>query len=273
MKTLKDKVLVVTGASRGIGLAIAQRAAKDGAKIAVWAKTKEPHPKLPGTVATAVQSLEEAGGEALACYTDIRKEEEVIAAATSTVERFGRIDILVNNASAIHLSGTVATPMKRYDLMHDVNVRGTFLCSKHCLPHLEQAENPHILNNSPPLKMESQWFRDHVAYSMAKIGMSLCVLGMSEEYREKGVAVNALWPKTIIATAAIQNLLGGSEAMKRARKPTIMADAAHAILTRNSRACTGNFFIDETVLTEEGVDDFSAYATSPGTKLQLDFFV
>jgi citronellol/citronellal dehydrogenase len=273
MRTLKDKVVVITGASRGIGLAMALRAAKDGAKVSVWAKTKVPHPKLPGTVHSAVEEINSAGGEGLACLTDIRNEEEVAASVERTVSHFGKIDILINNASAIHLTGTVETPMKRYDLMHAVNVRGTFLCSKHCLPHLLDAENPHILNNSPPLNLDPRWFSGHVAYSMAKFGMSLCVLGMAEEYREKGVAINALWPRTTIATAAVQNLLGGDEAIQRCRKPEIMADAAHAILTRKSRDCTGNFFIDDAVLAEEGVKDFDSYAVKPGAELLPDFFV
>ena len=273
MRTLKDKVMVITGASRGIGLAIALRAARDGAKIAVWAKTTVPHPKLPGTIHTAGDEINAAGGEGLACVVDIRSEDQVAAALESTVDRFGKIDILVNNASAIHLTGTVDTPMKRYDLMHDVNTRGTFLCSKHCLPFLEQGENSHILNNSPPLNLHPKWFAGHVAYSMAKFGMSLCVLGMAEEYRERGVAVNALWPRTTIATAAVQNLLGGDEAIRRCRKPEIMADAAHAILTRDARYCTGNFYIDDDVLREEGITDFDTFAVEAGAELLPDYFV
>lgn len=273
MRSLKDKVVVITGASRGIGLAMALRAARDGARISVWAKTDQPHPKLPGTVHTAVESIRSAGGEGLACLVDIRSEEEVAAAVEKTIAQFGGIDVLVNNASAIHLTGTEATPMKRYDLMHQVNVRGTFLCSKYCLPHLRRAANPHILNNAPPLNLEAKWFAGHVAYSMAKMGMSLCVLGMAEEYREQGVAVNALWPRTTIATAAVRNLLGGDEAIQRCRKPEIMADAAHAILTRSSRECSGNFYIDEDVLREEGVVDFDSYAVNPSMELLPDFFV
>ncbi len=271
--SLKNAVIVITGASRGIGLAMALRAAQDGAKIAVWAKTETPHPKLPGTVHTAVRAIESAGGEGLACVTDIRKEEQVAAAVEATIARFGRIDILVNNASAIQLTGTVDTSMRRFDLMHGVNVRGTYLCSQYCLPYLEKSENPHILNNAPPLNLEPKWFSNHVAYSMAKMGMSLCVLGMAEEYREKGVAVNALWPRTTIATAAVRNLLGGEDAIRRCRKPEIMADAAHAVLTRFSSECTGQFFIDETVLQEEGVEDFSSYAIDPNSELLPDFFV
>lgn len=273
MNSLKDKVIVITGGSRGIGLAMALRAARDGAKVSVWAKTTEPHPRLPGTIHTAVEAIESAGGEGLACVTDIREESQVKTATEATVEKFGGIDVLINNASAIHLTDTVSTPMKRYDLMHSVNVRGTFLCSKYCLPHLEEADNPHILNNAPPLNLEARWFAPHVAYSMAKMGMSLCVLGMAEEYRERGVGVNALWPRTTIATAAVQNLLGGDEAIRRCRKPEIMADAAHAILRRDARKCTGNFFIDDEVLEEEGVTDFSGYAMEPGAELLPDFFV
>lgn len=273
MRSLRDKVLVITGASRGIGLAMALRAARDGARVAVWAKTRAPHPKLPGTVDSAVTEIEQAGGEGLACVTDIRDEAQVEAATMATVQRFGGIDILINNASAIHLADTLATPMKRYDLMHQVNVRGTYLCSKYCLPHLLKAANPHILNNAPPLNLDPKWFAGHVAYSMAKMGMSLCVLGMADEFRDRGVAVNALWPRTTIATAAVRNLLGGEEAIKRCRQPTIMADAAHIVLTRNSRECTGNFFIDEDLLRTEGVKDLDAYAVSPGTDLLPDFFV
>ena len=273
MRTLKDKVVVITGASRGIGLAMALRAARDGAKVSVWAKTSVPHPKLPGTIHSAVEEINSVGGEGLACLTDIRNEEEVAASVAKTVSHFGKIDILINNASAIHLTGTVETPMKRYDLMHAVNVRGTFLCSKHCLPHLLDAENPHILNNSPPLNLDPRWFSGHVAYSMAKFGMSLCALGMAEEYRERGVAVNALWPRTTIATAAIKNILGGDDAIQRCRKPEIMADAAHAILTRKSRECTGHFFIDDAVLAEEGIEDFDSYAVKPGAELLPDFFI
>ncbi len=273
MKTLKDKSIVITGGSRGIGLAMALRAARDGAKVAVWAKTTQPHPKLPGTIHTAVEAIEKAGGQALACVTDIRHEEAVAASTEATVAAFGGIDVLINNASAIHLTGTVETPMKRYDLMHGVNARGTFLCSKYCLPHLLKAENPHILNNAPPLNLATRWFSGHVAYSSAKFGMSLCVLGMAEEFREQGVAVNALWPRTTIATAAVQNLLGGDDAIRRCRKPEIMADAAHAILIRDSRSCTGHFYIDDEVLAEEGVTDFDSYAVEPGADLLPDFFV
>ncbi len=273
MSTLSGNTLFITGSTRGIGKAIALRAAADGANIAVLGKTAEPHPKLQGTIFTAAEEIEAAGGKALACVTDIRDEEQIAAAVVKTIEAFGQIDIVVNNASAIFLAGTADTPAKRFDLMHSVNVRGTFLTSQHCLPHLAKSANPHILNMSPPLNMESRWFAPHVAYTMSKFGMSMCVLGMAEELREQGIAVNALWPKTVIATAAVQNLLGGDTMIQQSRKPEIVADAAHAILTRNSRDCTGNFFVDEEVLREEGVDDFEAYAVSPGKALMPDFFL
>jgi len=273
MTDLKDKTLFITGASRGIGKAIALRAAKDGANIAIAAKTAEPHPKLPGTIYTAAEEIEAAGGRALPCIVDIRFEDQVEAAVAKTVATFGRIDILVNNASAIHLTGTVSTPMKRYDLMHQINTRGTFLCSQKCIPHLEKAENPHILNLSPPLNMEAKWFAPHVAYTMAKFGMSMCVLGMAEELRPKAIAVNALWPRTTIATAAVRNLLGGEEMVRASRRPEIMADAAHAILTRSSRERTGHFFIDDDVLKAEGLTDLSGYAVDPTAELMPDFFV
>ena len=249
-KTLRDKTLLITGASRGIGLAIGVRAAQDGARVIVVAKTVEPHPKLPGTIHTAVEAIEAAGGQGLACPADIRSEEQVEEAVARGVARFGQIDIVVNNASAIFLAGTAETPMKRFDLMHQVNTRGTYLTTQKCLPHLEQAENPHVLNISPPLSMEARWFAPHVAYTMAKFGMSLCVLGMAEEFRDRGIGVNALWPKTVIATAAVQNLLGGDDMIRRSRQPEIMADAAHAILVRDSRICTGQFLVDEEVLRE-----------------------
>lgn len=270
---LTGKTLFITGASRGIGLAIALRAARDGARIAIAAKTAEPHPKLPGTVYTAAAEIEAAGGKALPLVVDIQDENQVAAAVAQTVETFGGIDILVNNASAISLTPTLQTPMKRYDLMHRINTRGTFVCSQACLPHLFKAENPHILNISPPLNMEARWFAPHVAYTMAKYGMSMCVLGMAEEFREQGVAVNALWPRTAIATAAVRNLLGGDETIRRCRKPEIMADAAYAILTRPSRTCTGNFFIDEDVLRSAGVTDFTPYAIDASAELLPDFFI
>ena len=273
MTDLKGKTLFITGASRGIGKAIAIRAAKDGANIVIAAKTAEPHPKLPGTIYTAAEEMEKAGGKALPCIVDIRFEDQVEAAVDKTIATFGRIDILVNNASAIHLTDTVSTPMKRYDLMHQVNTRGTFLCSQKCIPHLEKADNPHILNLSPPLNLEAKWFAPHVAYTMAKFGMSMCVLGMAEELKSKSVAVNALWPRTTIATAAVRNLLGGEDMIRSSRKPKIMGDAAHAILTQPSRECTGNFFVDEAVLEAEGMTDFSVYAVEPNVELMPDFFV
>src|SRR5678815_4662942 len=234
--SLRGKTLFITGASRGIGLAIGLRAARDGANVSVAAKTAAPNPKLPGTIYTAAEEINGAGGKALALVCDIRFEDQVTAAVAATVEAFGGIDILVNNASAISLTGTEHTPMKRYDLMHQINTRGTFVCSKAAIPYLKKADNPHILNISPPLNMEERWFAPHVAYTMAKFGMSMCVLGMAGEFRRDGVAVNALWPRTAIATAAIQNLLGGEAAMRGSRKPSIMGDAAYAILTQLSRA-------------------------------------
>ncbi|MBX3186380.1 MAG: NAD(P)-dependent oxidoreductase [Labilithrix sp.] len=276
MSTLKGKTLFITGASRGIGKAIALRAAKDGANVVVAAKTADPHPKLPGTIYTAKEEIEAAGGKALACIVDVRFEEQIQEAVKQTVATFGGIDILVNNASAISLTGTLETPLKRFDLMHGINTRGTFACSQACIPHLEKAENPHILNISPPLNMEAKWFAPHVAYTMAKFGMSLCVLGMAEELKSKKIAVNALWPKTVIATAAVQNLLGGDATVRGSRSPDIMADAAHAILTRKSSELTGNFCVDEQVLREAGVTDFSAYAMTPGMKdsdLIPDYFL
>ncbi|GIX17832.1 MAG: short chain dehydrogenase [Rhodothalassiaceae bacterium] len=270
--TLKDKVIFVTGGSRGIGLAIAKRAARDGAKVAIAAKTAEPHPKLPGTIYTAAEEIEAAGGQALPIVCDIRFEDQVAAAIAKTVEAFGRLDILVNNASAISLTGTLETPMKRFDLMHQVNARGTFMTTKLALPHLLEADNPHVLMLSPPLSMKPHWFAPHVAYTMAKYGMSMCVLGMAEEFRGR-VAFNALWPRTAIATAAVANLLGGEEMVRRSRKPEIVADAAHWILTRPAREVTGNFFIDEQVLRRAGVTDFDAYAVEPGRELVPDLFV
>lgn len=271
--SLKNKTLLITGGSRGIGLAIALRAARDGANIVIAAKTDKPHPKLPGTIYTAAEEIEKAGGNALPLVCDIRFEESVTAAVEKTVEQFGGIDICVNNASAISLTPTLHTTMKRYDLMHSVNTRGTFLVSKTCIPHLLKAENPHILNISAPLNMEEKWFAPHVAYTMAKFGMSMCVLGMAGEFRSQGVAVNALWPRTTIATAAVQNLLGGDELTRRSRKPEIMGDAAYIIFNRKSREFTGNFCIDDEVLASEGVTDLSGYAVDPGVELAPDFFV
>jgi citronellol/citronellal dehydrogenase len=273
MGDLRGKTLFITGASRGIGLAIGLRAARDGANVAIVAKTGEPHPKLPGTIHTAAAEIEAAGGRALAIMCDIRFADQVEAAVARTVEAFGGIDVCVNNASAISLTPTLKTDMKRYDLMMTVNARGTFLCSQATLPHLRKAPNPHILNMSPPLDMDSRWFAPHVAYTMAKFGMSMCTLGMAREFRADGVAVNSLWPRTTIDTAAIRNLLGGAEAASRSRTPEIVADAAHVILTRPSRECTGNFFIDEDVLREDGVHDFSRYANVPDAPLTPDLFV
>jgi citronellol/citronellal dehydrogenase len=272
MTDLKGKTLFITGASRGIGLAIALRAARDGANIAIAAKTTEPHPKLPGTIYTAAKEIEAAGGKALPLIVDVRDEDMVAAAVQKTVETFGGIDILVNNASAISLTGTQDTEMKRYDLMHGINTRGTFLCSKLCIPYLKQAKNPHVLNLSPPLNMEERWFAPHVAYSMAKFGMSMCVLGMAGEFRKDGIAFNALWPRTLIATAAVQNLLGGEDMVRGSRKPEIMADAAYIILTRRARDFSGNFCIDEEVLASEGVTDLKSYAVDPSVPLSPDFF-
>lgn len=276
MASLKGKTIFITGASRGIGKAIGLRAARDGANIVVAAKTTEPHPKLEGTVYTAVQELEAAGGNALACITDIRFEEQVQAAVDKAVETFGGIDILVNNASAISLTPTPATPMKRFDLMFGVNVRGTYLCTQTCLPHLTQSamagRNPHVLNMSPPLSMREHWFSAHVAYTMAKYGMSQCTLGHAGEFRALGIGVNSLWPRTAINTAALQ-LIPGVD-ISRCRTPEILADAAHLILTSDAKATTGNFFIDDALLAQHGVTDFERYSVTPGTKRFIpDYFV
>ncbi|MGB0588208.1 MAG: SDR family oxidoreductase [Myxococcota bacterium] len=273
MATLKDKTIFITGASRGIGKAIALRAARDGANIAVIGKTAEPHPKLSGTVYTACDEIEAAGGRALPVILDIRFEDNVKAAMDKTVAHFGGLDVLVNNASAISLTGTTATTMKRYDLMHGVNTRGTFVCSQAAIPHLAKADNPHILNLSPPLNMEAKWFKNHVAYTMAKFGMSMCVLGMAAELADAGIAVNALWPRTTIDTAAIRNLLGGDTLAKRSRTPAIIADAAWHILTSPSAERTGNFFIDDDVLAAAGITDLSGYAVDPTQELAPDFFI
>lgn len=273
---LKNKTVFITGGSRGIGQAIAVRLAREGANVAIAAKTAEPHPKLPGTIHTAAAEIEAAGGRALPLQVDIRDEEAVQAAVDETVRTFGGIDILINNASAISLTPTLQTDMKRYDLMHHINTRGTFLTSKLCLPHLLKAENPHVLNLSPPLNMETRWFAPHVAYTMAKFGMSMCVLGMAGEFKKQGVAFNALWPRTTIATAAVQNLLGGDQIIRRSRTPEIMADAAYYILSRPSRECTGNFFVDEEVLQAEGLTDFAKYRVDTNLsdeELMPDFFL
>jgi citronellol/citronellal dehydrogenase len=272
MCSLQGKTLFITGASRGIGEAIALRAAADGANIVIAAKSVRRHPKLPGTIFTAAEAVEKAGGRALPLAMDVREEGSVDAAMQQAVRHFGGIDILVNNASAIWLAGTLDTPMKRYDLMGSVNVRGTFLCSKKALPHLLKAANPHILNLAPPVNLAPKWFRQHTAYTISKYGMSLCTLGMAAEFAEAGVAVNALWPRTVIATAAIA-MLGGHVQPEHCRLPAIVADAARAVLTRPSRDCTGNFFIDEEVLRTEGVTDFRPYAVAPDRRLMPDFFL
>jgi citronellol/citronellal dehydrogenase len=271
--SLAGKTMFISGASRGIGLAIALRAARDGANVALIAKTAEPHPKLEGTIHTAAAEIEAAGGQALPVVGDIRDDAQVFAAVERAVERFGGIDICVNNASAINLSPTEALDMKRYDLMQDINARGTFVCSKACIPHLRKGDNAHILTLSPPISLEPRWLGGHVAYTMAKYGMSLCALGLAEELRGDGIASNALWPRTLVATAAVQNLLGGEAAMAKARKPEIYADAAYAIFNRSSRECTGNTFLCEDVLAEEGVTDFSPYAYGDGSELQVDLYV
>lgn len=268
---LGGKTLFVTGASRGIGLAIALRAARDGANVAIAAKTERDHPKLPGTIHSAAAAIEAAGGRALALRCDIRDEDQVAEAAARAAEAFGGIDVVVNNASAISLTGTPDTPMKRFDLMFGVNVRGTFATTQACLPYLKRAANPHVLTLSPPPTLDPRWYRDHVAYTMAKMGMSLCVLGWAEEFRAAGIAANALWPRTLISTAALQMIPGVG--LENGRRPEIVADAAHAILVRDSRACTGNFFIDDEVLAEEGVTDLDRYAHTPGAPLLPDIFV
>jgi citronellol/citronellal dehydrogenase len=267
------KTLFITGASRGIGLAIALRAARDGANIAIAAKTEAPHPKLPGTIHTAAAEIAAAGGRALPLAVDVRDEAAVQTAIDRTAAHFGGLDIVVNNASAVSLTPVAATDMRRFDLMHQVNTRGTFLVSKYAIPHLERAANPHILMLSPPLDMRERWFAPHTAYSIAKFGMSLVALGLAGELRPKGIAVNALWPRTTIATAAIKNLLGGDEVMRRSRTPEILADAAHAIFGKPARAFTGNFLIDDTFLAGEGVTDFARYRVDASEPLQADFFV
>lgn len=270
--TLKKKTLFITGGSRGIGLAIGLRAAQDGANVVIAAKTSRPHPKLPGTIHTAVEAIEAAGGQGLAIQLDIRDEVAVAEAMQQAADHFGGIDILVNNASAIYLAPTDQVPMKRFDLMFGVNVRGTFVCSQAVLPYLDKADNPHILNLSPPLNMDAKWFAPHVAYTMAKYGMSQCVLGMAEEFKPRGIAVNALWPRTVIATAALA-MLGDAVRPEHCRKPEIMGDAAHWILTRSAHETTGQFFIDDEVLAESGVTDFDQYAVSPGHPLLPDLFL
>ena len=273
--SLQGKTLFITGASRGIGKAIALRAARDGANIVIASKTDTPNPTLPGTIHTAAAEIEAAGGQALAVQCDIRFEDQVQAAVDAAVARFGGIDILVNNASAIQLTGTLQTEMKRYDLMHNINTRGTFLVTQRCLPHLLKAQNPHVLMLSPPLNMTETWFAQHVAYTMAKYGMSMCVLGMAGEFRGHGVAFNALWPRTVIATAAVQNLLGGDDVVSKSRTPEILADAAHLIFSQPSGSCTGNFFLDEDLLRAHGVTEFDRYRFDPTWDGELvpDFFL
>jgi citronellol/citronellal dehydrogenase len=271
--TLAGKTLFITGASRGIGLAIALRAARDGANIAIAAKTAEPHPKLQGTIYTAAAEIERAGAKALPLLVDVRDEAVVRDALDQTAQKFGGVDIVVNNASAIQLTPVVDTDMKRFDLMHQINARGTFVVSKWAIPYLAKAANPHILMISPPLDMKEKWFAPHTAYSMAKFGMSLVVLGLAGELRSQGIAVNALWPRTIIATAAIQNLLGGEARMRQARKPDIVADAAYAIFSSPSRELTGRFLIDDNFLAERGVIDFDHYRVDPREPLAQDFFL
>jgi citronellol/citronellal dehydrogenase len=273
MAGLQGKTLFVTGASRGIGLAIALAAARKGANVAIAAKTEAPHPKLPGTIHTAAGEIEKAGGRALPLVVDVRDEASVKGAIERTVAAFGGLDIVVNNASAIQLTGTLETDMRRFDLMHQVNARGTFMVSKYAIPHLEKAANPHILMLSPPLDLKEKWFAGHTAYSMAKYGMSLVVLGLAGELRPKGIAVNALWPRTTIATSAIKNLLGGDEIMRRSRTPDILADAACRIFAKPAKSFTGQFLIDDTFLAGDGVTDFDRYRVDPREPLAPDFFV
>lgn len=271
-KSLAGRTAFISGATRGIGLSIAKRLARDGANLVLLGKTKDPHPKLAGTVATACEEVEAAGGKALGIVCDIRNEEEVEHAVVKTAERFGGIDLVINNASAIHLATTADTPMKRFDLMHQVNARGTFLCTQKCLPYLKKSDHARILTLSPPLHLHPEYFGPHVAYSMAKFGMSLCTLGFAEEFKKDGIAANSLWPRTIIDTAAVRNLLGGEAMAKRGRTPEIVADAAYEILSREA-TFTGRFLIDDEVLREAGVTDFEKYAVSPGTELLTDLFL
>jgi len=273
MSSFKGKTVFITGASRGIGHAIGVRLAKEGANVVVAAKTTEPHPKLPGTIYTAAEDMTKAGGQGLAVVLDVRSEEVAKAAVEKAVETFGGIDILINNASAIKLLNTEMLPMKRYDLMHGVNARGTFMMTKLCLPYLKKAENPHVLNISPPLNMDPKWFGGFVGYTMAKYGMSMCVLGHAVEFEDYGIGVNALWPRTAIDTAAVRFELGGEEMAKQCRTTDIMADAAYYVLSRDSKKATGNFYIDDEVLTEEGITDLEKYSVVPGNELLDDFFL
>ena len=273
MAYFKNKTVFITGASRGIGKAIALKLAQQGANVVIAAKTSEANPKLPGTIHTAAEEVELAGGKALPLVVDIRSEEMVEKAVEKSVKEFGGIDILINNASALNTSGTLDLEMKRFDLMHQINVRGTFMVSQKCIPHLKKAKNPHILNLSPPLNFEAKWFAPHVAYSISKFNMSLLVLGMAEEFKQDGIGINALWPRTLIATSAIASLVEGEKLMKKARTPQIVADAAYFILRRNSKDCTGNFFIDEDVLVKEGITDLDGYAVDPKSSLRQDIFL
>lgn len=272
-RSLKGKTIFITGASRGIGKAIALRAARDGANIIIAAKTSTAHAKLPGTIHTAAEEIEQAGGRALAVKTDIRFEDQVAAAIDQGVEEFGGLDIVVNNASALGLTGLLETTMKMYDRMQDINARGSYVTTQLAMPHLLKAANPHVLNISPPLSLKQKWFTGHTAYTLSKFAMSMWVLGLSAEFADRGVAFNALWPKTAIATAAVRNLLGGEKMVAASRQPAIMGEAARAVLTRDSRSCTGRFLTDEEVLTEEGETDFDQYAVKPGTPLYPDFFL
>ena len=276
MENLSGKTLFISGASRGIGLAIAKRAARDGANIVIAAKTKEPHPRLPGTIYTAAEEIESSGGKALPLIVDVRFEDQVEAAIEATISKFGGLDILINNASAINLSDTDSLSMKNYDLMHSINTRGTFLCSKKAVPYLKKSENPHVINLSPPLNMETRWFQNHVGYTMAKFGMSMCVLGMHSEYKRFGIAFNALWPRTAIATAAVANHLGGEVMMAKSRTPEIMSDAAYKIMNRDSKKFTGNFCIDDEILNSEGITDLVKYQVDQNldiSDLVPDFFI
>ncbi len=273
MGVLAGKTMFISGASRGIGLAIAKRVAADGANVALIAKTADPHPRLPGTVYTAAEEIEAAGGHALPIVGDIRYNDQVEDAVGKAVDHFGGIDICVNNASAINLSGSVDLPMKQYDLMQNINCRGTFLVTRTCVPFLQRADNPHILTLSPPLNFNPVWFQQHVAYTIAKYGMSMCTIGFANEFAADGIAANSLWPRTIIATAAVQNLLGGDEAMRRSRRPEILADAAYEIFKLDSRENTGNFYIDDEILATAGITDLSGYAYVENAELQRDIFL
>ncbi len=273
MSSLKGKTLFITGASRGIGKAIGLRAAQDGANVVIASKTKDPHPKLEGTIFTAAEEMEKAGGKALPICMDVRYEEQVEAAVAQAVEKFGGIDILVNNAGAIMLQNTLNLPMKRFDLMHQINARGSFLCAQKCIPHMKSENNPHILNLSPPVSLDAKWLKDYGPYTVSKYTMSFWVKGMAAEFADKGIAVNALWPRTTIATAAVANILGGEQMIQRSRTPEIMSDAAHWIFTQEAKSCTGNWFIDEEIMEKMGVNNLDKYALNPGQDLQRELFV